>query len=173
MKLYFMLLLSFYLFGCGNSQKPLAIVQNVDLKRYAGKWYEIARLPTRFEKGCRCVTAEYTIMDKYIEVKNSCTEGAVADAKTRSITGKAFRKERDTSGKLKVQFFWPFKADYWIIALDSDYQYALVGHPNREYLWILSRTPQLDEAIIKNLTGQAKSQGFAIDKLEWTDQEEC
>ena len=147
------------------------MVQHVDLSRYGGKWYEIARLPTRFEKGCRCVTAEYTERKNFIEVKNSCTEGKGSEAKTHSITGKAFSTSEP--GKLKVQFFWPFKADYWIIALDSSYQYAMVGHPNREYLWILSRTPQLDETVVQKLTEQAKSQGFETAKLEWTVQEGC
>ncbi|GAB3823336.1 lipocalin family protein [Pontibacter rugosus] len=153
-----------------KSNAPLATVANVDLDKYAGRWYEIARLPKRFEKGCHCVYAEYQQNPNgYIEVRNACHEGG-PEGKLDIAEGKAFPVEGSHNSKLKVQFFWPFKGDYWILELDPAYQYALVGTPDRESLWILSRTPQLDQDIYNRLIYQAEVKGFPVGKLLKTDQ---
>ena len=149
---------------------PLATVSKVDLDRYQGRWYEIARLPQRFEKGCHCVFAEYTKHPKgHVEVYNYCRKGSLA-GKEKAVTGKAFPVEGSHNSKLKVQFFWPFRGDYWVLELDQDYQHVLVGTPDRESLWILSRTPRLDNAIYNRLVQTALQTGFPVEKLLRTDQ---
>ena len=150
--------------------QSLQTVPSVDLKKYAGKWYEIAALPQRFQKGCHCTTAEYTLTDKgYVIVENRCNKNS-SNGKQSYIKGKAFVVENSGNAKLKVQFFWPFKGKYWIIDLADDYSYAVVGHPNRKYLWILSRTPQMDETLYQQIIGRIKEKGFDISKIKITDQ---
>lgn len=116
-----------------NAQ-PLETVPFVDLNKYAGKWFEIASYPQRFQKGCHCTTAEYTISHKgYVIVENRCNRDSI-NGKQSYIKGKAFVEKKSGNAKLKVQFFWPFKGKYWIIDLANDYSYAVVSHPNRKYL---------------------------------------
>jgi apolipoprotein D and lipocalin family protein len=162
-----LILLTITLFGC-SANLPLDTVSDVDLKRYAGKWYEIASYPQRFQKGCTCTTAEYTLSNEgYVIVENACNKDSVNGEKS-GIKGKAFVVENSGNAKLEVQFFWPFKGKYWIIDLDTDYTYAVVGHPNREYLWILSRTPQLNEKTYNEILERAKAKGFDLSKLQKT-----
>ena len=150
--------------------QTLQTVPYVDLKKYAGKWYEIASFPQRFQKGCNCTTAEYTLTDKdYVIVENRCNKDSI-NGKQSYIKGKAFVVEKSGNAKLKVQFFWPFKGKYWIIDLADDYSYAVVGHPNRKYLWILSRTPVMDEAIYKKIISRINENGFDISKINRTKQ---
>jgi apolipoprotein D and lipocalin family protein len=152
--------------SCTMAQSTLPVVSNVDIQRYAGKWFEIASFPMKFQKNCFCVTADYTLMEKgYVKVYNSCRKGSV-NGKVKSINGKAFVVEGANNAKLKVQFFWPFKADYWIIDLDPDYQWAVVSGPSREYLWILSRTPVLPDSTYKGITERLKNNGFDLTKLQ-------
>lgn len=114
--------------------QPLETVKQVDLKQYAGRWYEIASYPQRFQQGCHCTTAEYTWHPKgYVVVENRCNRDSL-QGKESYIRGKAFVEPGTGNAKLKVQFFWPFRGSYWIIDLADDYSYAVVGHPNREYL---------------------------------------
>lgn len=149
---------------------PLRTVSSVDLDRYQGRWYEIAKLPQRFEKGCHCVFAEYKKNAAgYVEVHNSCRKGG-PNGKVKEVQGKAFPVEGSGNSKLKVQFFWPFKGDYWILELDSNYQFVLVGAPDRESLWILSRTPTLSQDTYHRLVQQARQEGFPVEQLETTDQ---
>lgn len=151
-----------------SNAQDLQTVQYVDLQKYVGKWYEISSFPQRFQKGCHCTTAEYSLSDKgYVVVENKCNKGSV-NGKLSSIKGKAFVEPHSGNAKLKVQFFWPFKGKYWIIDLDKDYRYAVVGHPNRKYLWILSRTPQLDPAIYQEILSRVKSKGFDVSNLQRT-----
>lgn len=167
---HLLLVLATTLLGCSAKQQPLETVKNVDIKRYAGKWYEIASYPQRFQKGCTCTTAEYTATDKgYIIVENSCNKDSVNGEKS-GIKGKAFVVENSGNAKLEVQFFWPFKGKYWIIDLDSNYTYAVVGHPNRKYLWILSRTPQMDQAVYDGILERVKAKGFDLSILQKTIQ---
>ena len=125
----------------------LQTVPHVDVKKYSGKWYEIASFPLIFQRGCHCTTAEYTMTDKgYLIVENRCNRDSI-QGKQSYIKGKAFVEENSGNAKLKVQFFFPFKAKYWIIDLADDYSYAVVSNPNRKYLWILSRTPKMSDAV--------------------------
>ena len=132
----------------------------VDIERYLGTWYEIATIPQRFQKGCVGVSAHYSLReDGAIDVVNVCRKGTL-DGKESSIRGKAWIVDRTTNAKLKVRFFWPFTGAYWIIELDEDYQWAVVGHPDRTYYWILSRTPQMDAALYDELIRRAAAKGY-------------
>lgn len=138
--------------GCGASTTereglpPLQAVERVELPRYMGTWYEIASFPHRFQEGCTGTTAHYTPGDDGgVAVVNRCFlqslqgEENVAEGRARVV-------DTATNAKLEVSFFGPFWGDYWIIELGDDYEYVVVGHPGRDYLWILSRTPQMDDA---------------------------
>lgn len=149
----------------GSTEKPLAVVSSVDLKQYAGKWYEIASFPQRFQKGCNGTTATYTLHpDGYVVVENECFKDSLTGPKSR-IKGKAFVVPNTGNAKLEVQFFWPFRGKYWIIDLAPDYSYAVVGHPNRDYLWILCRTSIMDENIYQNILEKLKNKEFDISRL--------
>ncbi len=160
----------FLMISCA-AQAPLETVERVDLKKYAGTWYEICHMPAHFLDGCNCITATYTLHPKgYVEVYNKCKK---ANGKWSSITGKAFTVNNSGNSKLKVQFFWPFRADYYILDLDDDYTYAVVGEPGRKYLWILSRSPQMDPELYKNLVNKCGNMGFAVEFLVVTGQKDC
>ena len=153
----------------GLSQ-TLQTVPSVELNKYAGKWYEIASYPQTFQKGCHCTTAEYTLSDKgYVIVENRCNKDSV-NGKQSYIKGKAFVEEGSGNAKLKVQFFWPFRVKYWIIDLADDYSYAVVSHPNKKYLWILSRSPKMEEAVYLEILSRLKAKGFDLSKLQKTVQ---
>ncbi len=150
--------------------QQLQTVPYVDLKKYAGKWYEIASFPQSFQKGCEFTTAEYTLTDKgYVIVENRCNREGIA-GKRSSIKGKAFIVKNSGNAKLKVQFFWPFKGKYWIIDLADDYSYAVVGHPSRKYLWILCRTPAMDQKVYQQIISRVKEMGFDTTKIKLTTQ---
>jgi apolipoprotein D and lipocalin family protein len=155
-----------------KSQPPLETVANVDLQRYSGKWYEIASIPQRFQKGCVCTFAEYQPDNNQIKVINRCRD-IVPDGKLREARGIARPVEGSNNSKLRVSFFRPFWGKYWIIELDDDYTYAVVGHPNREYLWILSRTPQMQEEQYNSLLKNIANKGFDVSKIERTIQNNC
>jgi apolipoprotein D and lipocalin family protein len=153
----------------GNAQK-LETVSHVDLQKYLGKWYEIASYPQRFQKGCHCTTAEYTLSEKgYVIVENRCKKDSIT-GKEISIRGKAFVVDGTNNSKLKVQFFWPFKGQYWIIDLADDYSYSVVSHPSIKYLWILSRTPKMDPEIYQGILSRLKQKGFDLANLMVTKQ---
>ena len=147
----------------------LTTVSFVDLNRYAGTWFEIARYPARFQKKCaRDVRATYTVgSDGKVGVLNQCVE---ADGKIKTAKGKAKVVDRATNAKLKVTFFWPFYGDYWIVDLDPEYRYAVVGEPKREYLWILSRSPEMDPAMYESILERLKTMGYDPSKLMKTSQ---
>lgn len=150
--------------------QTLQTVPNVDLKKYCGKWFEIASYPQRFQKGCHCTTAEYTLTDKdYVIVENRCNRDSVSGKKSY-IKGKAFIEKNTGNAKLLVQFFWPFKGKYWIIDLADDYSYAVVSHPNKKYLWILSREPKMNEEIYLQIISRLKQKGFDLTKIQRTTQ---
>ena len=149
----------------GDSRKDeLEVVRSVDLTRYAGSWFEVARLPNRFEKKCAdSVTATYTLLPNgKIEVINRCRKpsGEFTTAK-----GEAKIVDKATNAKLKVTFFWPFYGDYWILDLGANYEYAVVGDPSRKYLWILSRTPQIEEALYQQLLARMSARGFKTELM--------
>lgn len=150
-----------------QANKELPVVAHVDLNKYIGKWYDIAHLPTRFQKGCACDNAEYSIINETtIRVVNSCVKRGKPDVSE----GKAFVKDKQTNAKLAVQFFWPFRGKYWIIDLADDYSYAVVGHPNRKYLWVLAREKNMDDATFDRIVAKAKDLGFPTAHLQRTNQ---
>ncbi len=165
MKKYFIFfILMITLFSCKQKQ-ALDTVSKVDLEKYAGTWYEISRLPNKFEKGLECVTATYKMLENgKVEVLNKGHK--IKDhSKVSKAKGKAWRPNPKYEGRLKVTFFWPFAGDYYIIELDKDYQYAMVGSPNRKYLWVLARTKKLDKTIYETLLKSAKEKGFEVEKM--------
>lgn len=153
--------------GCSKPYPPLNTVPKVDIQKYLGTWYEIARYEHFFEKGCSDVTATYTLKDNGdIKVINRCTK---EDAQEKEVMGVAYTTDASNS-KLKVSFFRPFYGNYWIIILDEQYRYAVVGDPSREYLWILSRKPTLSKEITQMILQQLPDMGYTADKLIWTPQ---
>lgn len=146
---------------------PPAVKAKVDLARYMGTWYEIAKFPNRFQKGCLCTTATYTLKaNGRVEVVNRCR---TVDGRTRQAKGWAKVVDPATNARLKVTFFWPFFGDYWILDLDPAYSRVLVGTPDRRYLWILSRTPRMDEETFTALARKAGELGFDPNRLVRTE----
>jgi apolipoprotein D and lipocalin family protein len=141
----------------------------VDLKKYAGTWYEIARYPNRFQKKCVSdVRATYNLMtDGKVSVLNQCLQ---ANGKVKTAKGRAKVVDRSSNAKLKVTFFWPFYGDYWILDLDPDYTYVVVGEQDRKYLWILSRTPEMDSNLYNQILERITNQGYDTSKLIRTPQ---
>lgn len=151
-----------------NSKYSDLNTAQVDLERYLGKWYDIAHLPASFQKGCYNTTALYTLQeDGSIKVENTCNMDSI-HGKEEKAEGIAWVIDKETNSKLKVEFLWPFKGDYWILDVGMDYEYALVGEPSRKYLWILSREPHLEESIMKMLIDRANEEGFATNNLIMT-----
>lgn len=151
---------------------PLKPVGEVSLGRYAGKWYEVARYPQWFQRGCVSATAEYTpLPGGRIRVVNTCFK---EDGKTRSISGSA--EPVDSAGsRLRVRFSdspvarWvpvPAEGNYWIVYLSSDYRNAVVGTPDRESLWLLSRSPEISKSTYEKMRRAAEEQGFDTTRLE-------
>lgn len=159
----------FLLFPCFiNKPKDSMIktVEHVDIKRYMGVWYEIARFPHRFEKDLVGVTATYTLKENgKISVLNQGYKNTF-EGKHKTANGRGRIPDANVPGRLQVTFFLCFWADYLILELDPEYQYVLVGSSTPDYLWILSRTPQMDESIYMMLVEKAKSLGYDVSKLE-------
>ena len=170
MKNFFLLLLTAFLFlGCSSKNLPLKTVNKVDIQKYLGTWYEIARFEHRFEEGCKNVTANYSLKQNGdIKVVNSCTQ--IKTGEKTQATGVAYATD-ETNSKLKVSFFRPFYGDYWVLMLDEDYKYALVGSPNREYLWILSRTKTINEETKNKILAKLPALKFDASKFIWTIQD--
>lgn len=165
-----LIVLSLFAFiGCSSKHAPLETVQKVNLERYLGTWYEIARYEHAFQKDCKNVTATYSMNeDQTIHVLNQCQ--TIQTNEQKSATAKAYAAD-DSNSKLKVTFFWPFYGDYWILMLADDYEYAVVGTPSREYLWILSRTKTLHNDTKRKILKQLAILQFDTSKLLWTIQE--
>lgn len=158
------------LFGCKAQDNTPTSVGSVDLNRYAGLWYDIASYPARFQRGCHCTTAEYTLtQDGYVRVENKCRKGGFNKSES-GVKGKAFVVKGSNNTKLKVQFFWPFKGDYWIVRLDRDYQWAVVSSPGKDYLWILSRTPVMDSELFESIVQSLRQEGYNTERLLKTPQ---
>jgi apolipoprotein D and lipocalin family protein len=152
---------------------PLTTVANVDLNRYAGLWYQFAYFPNGFQpKDAQLTTAEYGVTNKgYVTVLNTAYKDKAGKEIKSTIKGKAFVMDKASKSKLGVQFFWPFKGAYWIILLDKDnYQWAVVSSPNRKYLWILTRTANLDKAMYQNLVQQIAAKDIDVSKIVVTGQ---
>jgi apolipoprotein D and lipocalin family protein len=157
--------------ACQSAHAPLAVVDPIDLDRYAGRWYEIASFPQRFHRGCVATSATYTRLDAdHLRVENECRDGSF-DGELRRVEGVAWLTDPDRSeARLQVQFFWPFRGDYWVIELDPEYRYAVVAHPSRDYLWILSRSPTMDPELYEMLLARIADQGFELERLRRTPQ---
>lgn len=143
-------------------------VSEFDIMNYLGKWYEIARFDHSFERGMQNVVAEYSLRDDgKIEVINSGWK----DGKFKYAEGKAKQPDKESDpAHLRVSFFMFFYSDYNILMIDDDYSVALVGSKSPDYLWILSRTPRLNQEVISILLEEAQSRGYDISKLIWVDQ---
>jgi lipocalin len=173
LKLSFIILFSSFIVigGCQNKKSDkmnIETVKEVDLKRYLGKWYEIARFDHSFERGLVGATATYSMRnDGKIKVLNQGFKNTL-DGELSKSEGKA--KLTDEPGKLKVSFFWIFYADYYILELDANYQWALIGSKSDKYLWILSRTPKLEEKVKNLILHHAAKRGYDTSKLIWVEQ---
>lgn len=159
----------FLLFFSGTPQKDMvntATVKNLDIQKYLGTWYEIARFPHSFEKGLVGVTANYSMAeDGKIKVVNQGYKGTL-DGKLDVAVGKAKIPDMNDPAKLKVSFFWFFYGDYYVMELDSEnYEWAVIGSSTPKYLWILSRKPQMDPVIYKDLIKRIEARGYKLDKL--------
>jgi lipocalin len=140
-------------------------VKELDIDRYLGTWYEIARFPHSFEKSLVGVTATYSIRpDGKIKVLNQGRKEAL-DGELSVAEGKAKIPDPAKPANLKVAFFWIFYAEYNVLELDENYQHALIGSSGDKYLWILSRSPQMDEAVYQRLVENARQRGYDVDKL--------
>jgi apolipoprotein D and lipocalin family protein len=147
---------------------PLKTASWIDLTKYQGLWYEIAVIPYIFEKGCINTRATYTAVSDYVQVENQCTRNGVDE----DILGKAYPDPSDNA-KLKVYFsqVQPFPGNYWVIELDPDYQWAIVGAPSRRFGWILARTPSISEELLDELFGLLIEQYYDISKFVLTTQQ--
>jgi len=151
--------------GCNAFYPPLDVVDNVEIERYTGRWYEIARYPNSFERGCVGVTADYALRsDGRVDVVNTCRIGSL-DGNVKTIEGVARVVDERTNAKLAVTFFWPFEGDYWILELGDEYEYAVVGEPSRSFLWILSREPTMDESLYEDILGRLPAKRYDPDQL--------
>ncbi|KAF0805284.1 outer membrane lipoprotein Blc [Alcanivorax sp. S71-1-4] len=159
-------LLATLLPGCGGKPADMPVAEQVDLARYAGLWYEIARLPAFFQRGCYDATAFYSLNDDgTVAVTNRC----LRQGESRRIEGTATAID-DTQARLKVQFDRWFTrllpaGDYWIIHVDADYQRAVVGTPDRDYLWLLARTPEISSSDYRRMLDIAAGLDFPVDEL--------
>ena len=158
--------------GCMGVPEGASVVTGFELDRYLGTWYEIARMDHRFERGMSNVTANYSMRDDGgVRVLNRGY--VVADEEWQDAEGKAYFVGDTDVGSLKVSFFGPFYGAYNVIELDQDsYQYAMVAGPDTDYLWILARTPDLDEQTVASLVDKARRLGFAVDELIYVDHSE-
>jgi apolipoprotein D and lipocalin family protein len=154
--------------GCG-SEPPLDFAQNVDLSRFQGKWYEIARLPRTTQTDCHGTTAFYTQNPNgTLSLVNQCNVGGpLGPLSTVSMTATVTDPAEPAKLALAVG---GFSGDYWILEVGPTYEYAVVGHPSREYLWILSRTPTLGAPTMQGIIARAQSHEFDTSRLEYTPQ---
>ena len=163
MKKLIILFLAVFFTACSTPKAPLPTVEKVNIDKYLGTWYEIARYEHFFERGCSDISATYSLKQSgEIDVLNRCTK----DGKLSEAKGIAYATN-ETNAKLKVSFFRPFYGDYWVLMLDDAYQYAVIGEPTREYFWILSRTKTLDEEIKKKILLEMPKLGYEEEKLIW------
>ncbi|PKM12248.1 MAG: lipocalin [Gammaproteobacteria bacterium HGW-Gammaproteobacteria-3] len=157
--------------GCTGIPEGVTAIEGFEVNRYLGKWYEIARLDHRFERGLNRITADYRLRDDGgLDIINSGYN--IKTGEREQAEGRAYFTGAANVGRLKVSFWGPFYGGYNIIELDKqNYSYALVTGPDRDYLWILSRIPVLDSTILKKLIDKARALGFATEQLIFTDQE--
>jgi len=151
---------------------PLETVDELDLARYIGGWYEIASYPQFFQRRCTGTTATYRIReDGLIDVENRCYRDSL-DGREIEASGRARVPDPAESAKLEVSFFGPFWGDYWVIDLGDEYEYAVVGSPSRDFLWILSRTPTMEPSVYEGILDRLRANGYTLDELQKTPQPE-
>ncbi|MBL7969110.1 MAG: lipocalin family protein [Prolixibacteraceae bacterium] len=165
----FILITALFLISCSKTNSQMidtSTVKELDLNRYLGTWYEIARFPHSFEKNLVGVTATYSMRDDgKIKVVNQGYKNTL-DGELSVAEGKAKIPDKSEPGKLKVSFFWIFYGDYFVLELDENYQYVMIGSSSPKYFWILSRTPQMSPEIYEMLLDKARKRGYNLDKLE-------
>jgi lipocalin len=158
-----------------NSQKSMidkSVVKELNIEKYLGTWYEISRFNHKFERGLVGVTASYSFReDGKIKVINSGFKETLDGERSEAI-GKAKIPNPNIPAKLKVSFFWIFYGDYFVLELDKDYQWAIIGSSSDKYLWILSRSPKMDETLYNELLNKLTKRGYNIDKLISVEQRE-
>lgn len=164
--------LAVLLLGCSActtaAQDPPTTVEGFDLPSYLGTWYEIASIPIRPQRGCTATTATYTMReDGRVDVLNRCRNGGL-DGEERDASAIASIPDTDEPAKLKVQFFWPFRADYWVVDVDEEYRTAVVSNPARSTLWILHRQPCMDAAALQSLLVSLADRRFDLTALRAT-----
>ncbi|GAB3316226.1 lipocalin family protein [Haliea atlantica] len=163
------LLLTLLLMACTAVPEGIAPVPELDTERYLGTWYEIARLDHSFERGLDSVTARYSRHpDGGLRVLNRGYDSEAGE--WQEAEGRARYAGDQPSGHLEVSFFGPFYSSYVIFELDPDYQYAFVSGYNRDYLWLLSRTPKVSEALRERFVDEARARGFAVEELQFISQ---
>ena len=161
--------LTILLAGCTGMPEGVTPVKNFNAERYLGTWYEIARLDHSFERGLEQVTAEYEMReDGGIRVTNRGVE--TKNGERKEAEGKAYFVNKPNEAHLKVSFFGPFYSSYVVYELDEDYQYAFISGYNQDYLWLLSRTPQVSPELKERFEAKAKALGFASEQLIWVKQ---
>jgi apolipoprotein D and lipocalin family protein len=151
-------LISFFIFVTALPNKT---VEKVDMKRFSGTWYSLYSIPTMFDKGSRETITHYTLNnDGYFNVVTTCKEDK---GKIRTVKSKIFPVDHD--GRMKAQFLWPIKVDYWVIDLADDYSWAVVGHPDYRFLFIMSRKPEMDKALYEKIVAKCKAMGYPVENL--------
>jgi apolipoprotein D and lipocalin family protein len=147
------------------ADRAVEVQAGLDLERYLGTWYEIASYPASFQRGCTATTASYVRDGSgVLRVRNTCRRGGL-DGKPSSVSGYLRVPDPADPARLEVSFFRPFWADYWVLAVADDYGWALVGTPNRKYLWVLARTRTLDDATWTSLVGRLAASGWDTGRL--------
>lgn len=155
-----------------NSMIDKTVVNDLDIEKYLGKWYELARYDHKFERDLVGVTATYSYReDGKLKVLNSGFKNSL-DGKRSEATGKAKIPDPNIPSKLKVSFFLFFYGDYFVLELDKDYQWAVIGSSSDKYLWILSRTPKIDESLYNELLNKLSQRGYDVNKLIKVEQKE-
>ena len=166
MYLSIFLFISILFLGCSTQNPPLKTVEKVDINSYLGTWYEIARYEHYFEKGCVDARATYSLKENGdINVLNEC----IKEGEYSKANGIAYPLDK-SNAKLKVSFFRPFYGNYWILMLGKEYEYALIGEPSRNYLWILARKSTISKELKNIISKELPRFGYRADQLVWTEQ---
>ena len=161
MKTIALLFISFLTFVTAMPNKT---VSNVDSKKFGGTWYSLYSIPTMFDKGSRQTTTHYTLnKDGYYDVVTTCIKNEQGDLRT--VKSKIFRVDGTTDGQMKAQFIWPFKVDYWVVDLAPDYSWAVVGHPDHKFLFIMARKPEMDPKLHEEIVARCKAMGYPVETL--------
>lgn len=153
---------------CSSDKTPLKVAEHVDLSRYLGVWHDIAHYPNKYQEGCQNSTATFSLRkDGEIDVLNNCRDKK--DGTLHHANGRGWAVDTSSNARLKFSFFWPFRSEYWIIDQGKEYEYSVIGSPDRKRLWIIARTAELSSEVFENILQNIEKQGFQRDKLTKTD----